>query len=161
MWNQTVDRALISGVAERQILEVKQGEIEQKVKASIQKSGRNPALLKSIIMTAIYALELLIGKVFKMASQKADKSIETVEKAEKLLNAEIECYDLYMRGECYGFRLYEDGEETDSCWGFLGDVDELNEEIASHLPDECKDLVDKLEFTWETKDQYLRKRHIA
>ena len=82
MWNQTVDRALISGVAERQILEVKQGEIEQKVKASIQKSGRNPALLKSIIMTAIYALELLIGKVFKMASQKADKSIETVEKAE-------------------------------------------------------------------------------
>ena len=33
-------------------------------------------------MTAIYALELLIGKVFKMASQKADKGIETVAKAE-------------------------------------------------------------------------------
>ena len=33
-------------------------------------------------MTAIYALELLIGKVFKMASQKADKVIETVEKKE-------------------------------------------------------------------------------
>jgi hypothetical protein len=82
MWNQTVDRALISGVAERQILEVKQGEIEQKVKASIQKSGRNPALLKSLIMTAIYALELLIGKVFKMASQKADKGMKTIIKAE-------------------------------------------------------------------------------
>jgi len=61
---------------------VKQSEIGQKVKASIQKSGRNPALLKSLIMTAIYALELLIGKVFKMASQKADKGIETVIKAE-------------------------------------------------------------------------------
>lgn len=82
MWNQTVDRALISGVPEGQILEVKQSEIGQKVKASIQKSGRNPALLKSIIMTAIYALELLVGKVFKVASQKADKGMETVAKAE-------------------------------------------------------------------------------
>ena len=82
MWNQTVDRALISGVPEGQILEVKQSEIGQKVKASIQKSGRNPALLKSIIMTAIYALELLIGKVFKLASQKTDKGMEAVAKAE-------------------------------------------------------------------------------
>ena len=63
-------------------MEVKQSEIGQKVKASIQKSGRNPALLKSLIMTVIYALELLIGKVFKMVSQKADKGIETVIKAE-------------------------------------------------------------------------------
>lgn len=82
MWNQTVDRALISGVPEGQILGVKQSKIGQKVKASIQKSGRNPALLKSLIMTAIYALELLISKVFKMASQKADKGIEAVVKAE-------------------------------------------------------------------------------
>ena len=78
MWNQTVDRALISGVPERQILEVKQSEIRQKVKASIQKLGRNPALLKSLIMTAIYALELLIGKVFKLATLKADKGKEMV-----------------------------------------------------------------------------------
>lgn len=63
-------------------MDVKQGEIGQKVKASIQKSGRNPALLKSIIMTAIYALELLISKVFKVASQKVDKGMETVAKAE-------------------------------------------------------------------------------
>ena len=55
MWNQTVDRALISGVPEAQILEVKLSEIGQKVKASIQKSGRNPALFKRIIITAIYA----------------------------------------------------------------------------------------------------------
>ena len=82
MWNQTVDRALISGVPEGQILEVKQSEIGQKVKASIQKSGRNPALLKSLIMTAIYALELLVGKVFKIASQKADKGAESAVKAE-------------------------------------------------------------------------------
>ena len=73
MWNQTVDRALVSGVPEKQILEVKRSEIARKAKASIQKSGRNPALFKSLIMTAIYALELLISKVFKRASEKADK----------------------------------------------------------------------------------------
>ena len=82
MWNQTVDRALVSGVPEGQILEVKQSEIGQKAKASIQKSGRNPVLFKSLIMTAIYALELLISKVFKRASEKADKVTETFVKSE-------------------------------------------------------------------------------
>lgn len=82
MWNQTVDRALVSGVPEGQILEVKQSEIGQKAKASIQKSGRNPALFKSLIMTAIYALELLISKVFKMALEKADKVTEGFAKSE-------------------------------------------------------------------------------
>ena len=82
MWNQTVDRALVSGVPEKQILEVKQNEIGQKAKASIQKSGRNPALFKSLIMTAIYALELLISKVFKMALEKADKVTEGFAKSE-------------------------------------------------------------------------------
>ena len=81
VWNQAVDRALVCGVPEVQIMDVKQGEIGQKVKASIQKSGRNPVLLKSIIMTAVYALELLIGKLFKRASQK-DKGMETIVKAE-------------------------------------------------------------------------------
>ena len=82
MWNQTVDRALISGVLEGQILEVKKSEIGQKVKDSIQKSGRNPALFKSLIMTAIYALELLISKVLKMALEKVDKVTDAFAKSE-------------------------------------------------------------------------------
>lgn len=82
MWNQTVDRALVSGVPEKQILDVKQSKIGQKAKASIQRSGRNPALFKSLIMTAIYALELLISKVFKTALEKADKVTEAVAKSE-------------------------------------------------------------------------------
>ena len=52
-WINTVSYthlALISGVPEEQILEVKQSEIGQKVKASIQKSGRNPALFKSCLL---------------------------------------------------------------------------------------------------------------
>ena len=82
MWNQTVDRAFVSGVPEKQILDVKQSEIGQKTKASIQQSGRNPALFKSLIMTAIYALELLISKVFKTALEKADKVTEAFVKSE-------------------------------------------------------------------------------
>lgn len=62
---------------------MKQSEIGQKAKTSIQKSGRSPALFKSLIMTAIYALELLISKVFKMALEKADKVTETFVKSEQ------------------------------------------------------------------------------
>lgn len=72
----------MSGVPEKQILEVKQSEIARKAKASIQKSWRNPALFKSLIMTAIYALELLISKVLKMALEKADKVTEAFAKSE-------------------------------------------------------------------------------
>ena len=82
MWNQMVDRAFVSGVSEKQILDVKHSEIGQKAKASIQKSGRNPALFKSLIMTAIYAFELMISKVFKMALEKANKVTETFVKSE-------------------------------------------------------------------------------
>ncbi len=62
-WNQTVDRALVSGVPEEQIMEVKGTEISRKATASIQRRGSNPALFQSMIMAAIYALELLIRMV--------------------------------------------------------------------------------------------------
>ncbi|MGN1185278.1 MAG: MobA/MobL family protein [Oliverpabstia sp.] len=81
MWNQTVDRALVSGVPEQQILEVKQSEIGQKAKASMKLSGRNPALFKRIIITAIYALELLINRILKNAKAEADKAADTVMEA--------------------------------------------------------------------------------
>ena len=34
---------------------------------------------------------------------------------------QVEEYDHYLTGEVYGFTLYENGEETDSCWGYYGD----------------------------------------
>ena len=37
----------------------------------------------------------------------------------------------------------------ESCWDFLGDFRDLKEDVKSHLPDECKDLVDKLEHKYE------------
>ena len=86
---------------------------------------------------------------------------ETREKAENLLCAEVESYDQYLRGECYGFRVYEDGEEIDSCWGFLGDVDDWREDVKSYLPAEAQPLADELEYTCESEEVYLRKHTAA
>jgi hypothetical protein len=53
---------------------------------------------------------------------------EVREKAEKQLQAEIDTFDQYVRGEVYGFRVttpperrFELPEVDESCWGFYGD----------------------------------------
>lgn len=71
---------------------------------------------------------------------------ETIEKARKLLISEVNTYDHFLRGECYGFMLYEGKTETDSCWGYLGDLDAMKEDIRAELPEECRELVDLLEY---------------
>jgi hypothetical protein len=54
---------------------------------------------------------------------------------DRVLRAEVEDYDSYLRGEVYGYRVFDDdGDEVDSCWGFLGDEglkDARQEAIAS------------------------------
>lgn len=46
------------------------------------------------------------------------------ESLQKVLQSEIEEYDLYLRGEVYGYEITdEDGEFVDSCWGFIGECD--------------------------------------
>ena len=72
-WNNTVDRALLSGVMESQIVMIKQTEISNKAKESIQKFGRQPQLFATIILIAITALEHLITLIFKKALQQAEK----------------------------------------------------------------------------------------
>ena len=74
-WNQTVDRALISGISEEQIMEVKQKEIGEKIKTSIQQSGENPKLLKCLIVMAISVLELLVDKKLKENIDKAEEFV--------------------------------------------------------------------------------------
>ena len=71
---------------------------------------------------------------------------ENREKAEKVLTGEVKDYDDYLRGNVYGFRYFVDGAESDSCWGFLGDIDTIKEDIAGYLPDEAKPLLDNLEY---------------
>ena len=45
------------------------------------------------------------------------------EKAKECLEAEVEMYDQYLRGENYGYILMDDsGELVDESWGFVGDT---------------------------------------
>lgn len=77
-WNQTVDRALISGVAEKDILDVKQKKISEEVKHSIELYGNRPYFLADIIRLAIKALELLISKVLLAAAKVVEKVVDVV-----------------------------------------------------------------------------------
>ncbi|HQL49052.1 MAG TPA: hypothetical protein PLC09_10310, partial [Holophaga sp.] len=39
----------------------------------------------------------------------------------KALRSEVEEYDAYLTGDVYGYTVEDqDGEELDSCWGFVG-----------------------------------------
>lgn len=86
-WNQTVDRALISGVAEEDILGVKREKISEEVKRSIELYGNNPSFLKDIIRFAIKALELLISKVLLATAKIAERVVKVV--YEKVVEKEV------------------------------------------------------------------------
>ena len=82
-------------------------------------------------------------------------------KAEKCLRGEVEIYDLELQGRVYWYELTrkltpgcvaEDGGEgvsentdEDSCGGFYGE-DWKQNGLADNLPEDCRDLLDKLEF---------------
>lgn len=75
-WNQTVDRALISGGAKKDILDVKREKISEEVKHSIEIYGNRPFFLADIIILAIKALELLISKVLLVAAKEVEKVVD-------------------------------------------------------------------------------------
>ena len=72
-WNRTVDRAIVSGVSEAEIVELKKTEITDKVKESVEQNGQRPELFGEIVRAAILLLELLIMKAMQ-------KVIDIVEK---------------------------------------------------------------------------------
>lgn len=58
-----------------------------------------------------------------LGSKRVTKSVR--EWAEATIESEIKEYDYYLRGEVYGYRVYDpDDNEIDSCWGFYGDPEE-------------------------------------
>ena len=59
-WNRTADMALITGISEEKILEVKQTQIHEKVSRSIRESGWLPNLFRSIVGKAKDFLQNLI-----------------------------------------------------------------------------------------------------
>lgn len=83
-----------------------------------------------------------VGFIF-MTKEASFKELAATEeswrdKAIAVMEAEVETYDQYLRGEVYSYTLYEEsanGEwtEIDSCWGFFGD-DLLENGILDYCP---------------------------
>lgn len=60
-------------------------------------------------------------------------------KVEEQLQAEIDTYDQYLRGEVYGFRICpadDDSQIIDSCWGYFGDGG------LADIEGQCRDVID-------------------
>jgi hypothetical protein len=96
-WNQTVDRALISGVAQKDILDVKREKISEEVKRSIELYGNQPSFLADIISLAIKALELLITKVLLATAKVAEQIVDVVH--EKIVEKESSVVQTEMKQE--------------------------------------------------------------
>ena len=83
----------------------------------------------------------------------------TMAKAKHLLEREVELYDYYLRGEVYGYQLYDlnEEDEIDSCWGFIGELDDIKNNIKDYLltssEEERQKLIDGLKY--ENKLQYV------
>ena len=72
-WNRAVDMALISGVPEPKIMEVKRKEITEPIRESIARRGNRPRLFFRVVTVAVEALEFLIASVlFKKPREKPD-----------------------------------------------------------------------------------------
>ena len=69
-WNLTVDSALVVGVPETQIMEVKRTQISQPASKSIKQNGRNPELFSQLIKLAVSTLEMLIRRILDIVSAK-------------------------------------------------------------------------------------------
>mgnify|MGYP007105526218 FL=1 len=75
-WNRAVDRAIVSGVYETEVVELKKTEITEKVKESVEQNGNKPELFGEIVRAAILLLECLIIKAIQKVMDIAEKVIE-------------------------------------------------------------------------------------
>ena len=86
-WNRAVDMALISGIPEPQIMEVKQKRNSEPIESAISRKGREPNLFAKVVTMAIEALELLIESVLV---KKYKESLEQKEQLQKTDASDME-----------------------------------------------------------------------
>ena len=96
-WNRAVDRAIVSGVSETEVVELKKTEITDKVKESVEQNGSKPELLGDIVRVAVVLLELLIAKVMQkvidFAGKVVDKAVDAVKESQKETESHIYAKD--------------------------------------------------------------------
>lgn len=91
-WNRTVDSALVSGVSEAEVIELKKTEITDKIKESVEQNGNKPGLFGEIVRAAIALLKKLIAKVMRKVMDIAEKVIDKAVDATKEIPKEMESY---------------------------------------------------------------------
>lgn len=96
-WNRTVDRAIVSGVSDTEIVELKKVEITDKVKESMEQNGRKPELFGDIVRAAVMLLERLIAKVMQkvmdFAEKVIDKAVDAVKETPRETGSHIHAED--------------------------------------------------------------------
>ena len=96
-WNRTVDRAIVSGVSETEIVELKKAEITDKVKESVEQNGSKPEMFGDIVRAAIALLERLIAKamqkVMDIAEKVIDKAVDAVKETPREMESRIHAED--------------------------------------------------------------------
>ncbi len=83
-WNRTVDVALIEGVPEEKILEVKRTEITDKISQSIKDNGRQPGFFRVILTAAVEFLTDCIQKLRIPPKPKLEIDIQEFKQMENL-----------------------------------------------------------------------------
>ena len=78
-WNRVVDMALISGVPEPKIMEVKRKEITEPIRESIARRGNRPRLFSRVVTVTVEALEFLIASVLFKKPREMPKQTERTE----------------------------------------------------------------------------------
>ena len=55
---------------------------------------------------------------------------DNIDKATKVLQAEVEVYNQYVSGDVWGYTVVKDNEGIDSCWGYFGTESAVSEAKA-------------------------------
>ena len=76
------------------------------------------------------------------------------EQARACMVSELEEYGSWANGDCYGYTVLDpDGEELDSCWGFIGDIDYVKSQAEASADAEAPRLPSK-EAKEATREHY-------
>ena len=76
-WNREVDRAIVSGVAETEIQQIKKEYISDRIRESVDVFGSQPERLGTILMSAVAVLAMLVSKVLQKARELSAKLFDT------------------------------------------------------------------------------------